>query len=130
MTNSQGYDRRRMKRLVETSVGQVELDLTKLKIGGLNARVSIFGNDGWDIGQHGWSEQYSQNEALADVLEKAGLPEDEAARIASETLAQWKVRGGEGEDRDSRAVTFVGATFGFAALGLVALIAVVVWLVT
>jgi len=120
-----------MKRLVETSGGQIELDLTKLKIGGLNVRVNVFGDDGWDIGRHSWSEQYSENETLADVIEKkAGLPQDEAERIASETLAQWKARGGEEEDRDGRAVTYVGATFGFAALGLVVLIAVVVWLVT
>jgi hypothetical protein len=119
-----------MKRVVETSGGRIELDLTKLKIGGLNVRVSVFGDDGWDAGRHAWSEQYSESETLSDVLEKSvGLPRDEAERIASETFDQWKARGGEGEDQDSRAWAYVAATFGLAALGLVALIAVVVWLV-
>jgi hypothetical protein len=124
-------DSRDMKRLVETSGGRIELDLTELRIGGLNVRVSVFGDDGWDAGRHAWSEQYSENETLSDVIEKAvGLPRDEAERIASETLDQWKTRGGEDADRDGRTVTYVAATFGLAALGLGALIAVVVWLVT
>jgi hypothetical protein len=119
-----------MKRLVETSGGQIELDLTKLKIGGLNVRVSVFGDDGWDAARHVWSEQWSENETLADAIGKTvSLPRDEAVRIASETLDQWKARGGEEEDRDGRGVTYVAATFGLAALGLVALIALVVWLV-
>jgi hypothetical protein len=120
-----------MQRLVETSGGRIELDLTKLKIGRLNGRVSVFGDDGWDTARHVWSEQSSENETLADVLEKtADLSRDEAERIASETLEQWKTRGGEEEDRDGRAVTYVGATFGLAALGTIALIVVVIWLVT
>ena len=120
-----------MKRLVETSGGPIELDLTKLKVGGLNVRVSVFGDDGWDAGRHAWSEQYSENETLSDVIEKAvGLPRDEAQRIASETLDQWKARGREDADGDGRTMTYVVATFGLAALGLGALIALAVWLVT
>jgi hypothetical protein len=53
---------------------------------------------------------------------------DEAERIASQTFEQWKTRGGEEEDRDGRAATYVGATFALGALGLVALITLVVWL--
>jgi hypothetical protein len=119
-----------MKRLVDTSGGPIELDLTKLKVGGLNVRVSVFGDDGWDTGRQAWSEQYSEKETLADLIERiAGLPRDEAHRIAAETLDQWKTRGGEGADDDGRTWTFVAGTFGLAALALVALVAVAVWLV-
>jgi hypothetical protein len=47
-----------MKRLIETSVGPVELDVSKVKIGGLSVTMSVFGDDGWESASHTWGENW------------------------------------------------------------------------
>jgi hypothetical protein len=73
------------------------------------------------------------NEAslAAFLSEIADIPTDEAARIAEESVRAWRERGGEDEDRWERRelIAYLGTTFGLAAIGAIALLALIVVLV-
>lgn len=63
---------------------------------------------------------------------RLGFRVTKAGQLGDETLREWKRRGGEQEYvKDNRKVIpMVAGTFGLAALGLLAVVAVGVWLAT
>lgn len=78
-----------MKRLFETSVGVVEVDVDPA------ARISVwrFGDDGRPVQETGdeW-----ENADLADLLAtEAGVPPDEARRIDADFARDWVEAGNE-----------------------------------
>jgi hypothetical protein len=122
-----------VKRLVHTSRGWVELDLNQIEIAGFNVRVTVFGDQDWASAEETWNAKWPVNEgSLAAFLsEIADMPTEEAARIAEESVREWHERGGENEDRLGKweMIAFLGTTFGLAAIGVIALLALIALLV-
>jgi hypothetical protein len=121
-----------VRRLVETSEGWVELDASRIAVSGLCVTVTAFADDlGWESTQKVWNQRYSEEPFAEVIAEVRGVPADEAERIAAETLDQWRARGGETADRDDgrTVIAYLASTFGLAAVGVLALVALVVWLV-
>jgi hypothetical protein len=126
-----------VKRLVHTSRGWVELDLSQIAIAGFNVRVTVFGERDWASAEETWNAKWPVNEgSLAAFLsEIADIPVEEAARVAEESVREWRERGGEEEDRWERRelIAYLGTTFGLAAIGAIALLALIallaVWLI-
>jgi hypothetical protein len=118
-----------VKRLVRTSQGWVELDLTKISIAGFNVRVTVFGDRDWASAEETWNAKWPVNEgSLAAFLsEIAAIPTEEAAHIAEESVREWHERGGENEDRLGKweMIAYLGTTFGLAAIGAIALFALI-----
>ena len=102
-----------------------------MPVGGCSVTLTVFGDDGWESASETWGERWNNGESLAGIIEKAAsVPREEAERIA-ETLDEWKGRGGADADSGGReAIAYLVTTFGLAALGVIALIALVVWLVS
>ncbi len=121
-----------MRRLVETTAGRLELEVHKPKVGGLSVGVTLFASDGWESAHDVWGENFAEGQTLAQAIEKtAGLSQEDAERIAMDTLRQWRDHGGEEPDPDeTKILAYVGGTFGLAALGLAGLVALGVWLAT
>lgn len=72
-------DSRHMRRIVETSVGWVELDARKVKVGGLSVTITVFDDENWETGCHTWGEDWEEGKTLADAFaETVGLPRDES----------------------------------------------------
>jgi len=107
------------------------LDVTRIAVAGVGVTVTAFDDDlGWESAQK-VSNQRSSEEPLAEVIaEVRGVSADEAERIAAQTLDQWRARGGEKADRDDgrTVIAILASTFGLAAMGALALVAVVVWM--
>jgi hypothetical protein len=122
-----------VKRLVRTSRGWVELDISDMPVAGFNVRVTVFGDRDWALSEETWNAKWPVNEgSLAAYLsEMAYIPMDEASRIAEESVREWRERGGEDEERLGRweMIAYMGGTFGLAAIGVLALLALVVFLV-
>ena len=123
---------RGMKRLVRTSRGWVELDLNQVNVAGFSVRIAVFAEEGWASTEDGWNEKYPTDEKsvelwLADTL---GIPVPEASQIARQSIGEWRERGGESADRWEKRylISVLGTTFGLAALGFVALVALAVFL--
>ena len=121
-----------MKRLVETSGGRIELDVTEQikRAGGTSVRVVRFDSDGWQVAEGWWSRNLDQEAgSLPEVIERiAGVPPAEAKRIADETLRDFRERGGESE-KPAGVLRVVLPTVALAGVGAVALVAFVVWLI-
>lgn len=95
-------------RLVETSRGPVEIDLTQYGplVRGWHVFVKLYGDDGWTRDGDAWNSA-SSDEALGAFLERfLDLPSDEAERLAEAVLGEWvdewRERGGEAEARSFR----------------------------
>jgi hypothetical protein len=121
-----------VKRLVRTSRGWIELDLDSIEFAGFHVRVAVFHAEGWASAEETWNAKYPMEGRsfatfLADI---ARIPEDEAARIAEESIREWRERGGEREDRAEKrqTIAFLATTFGLAGIGALALLALVVLL--
>jgi hypothetical protein len=99
--------KRRMKQIVETTAGWVELEFRanpggKLAkrvgiVGGYGVLVTPFDSDGWSTADEvGWlseapKDQQSLGEFLANVI---SVPLDEAESLAAESVAEWQDRSG------------------------------------
>lgn len=119
-----------VKRLVHTSRGWIELDLDQMEFAGFNIRVAVFGEDGWASAEETWNATWPVDDKsfeafLADI---AGVPRDEAAQIAQESIDKWRARGGEIEEREEKrkVIAWLASVLGLAALGALALLAVVI----
>ena len=122
-----------MKRIARTSIGWVGLDARQVKIGGLSVTINVFDDEGWEASSHTWGEDWEEGVTLGDAIaQTAGLPLEEARQLADDTLREWERRGGVEEyERDSRdVIPMLVGTFGLAAVGIAAVVAVGVWLAT
>lgn len=120
-----------MRRFVETSGGPLALDVTYIRLSGVSVVATAYGEDaGWESSTKSWNERYSDESLAEAIAEVGGVPADEAQRVADETLEQWRARGGESADRaDERTVTkYLVGTFGLAAFGACAVLALLAWL--
>ena len=118
-----------MRRLIETSVGRVALDARNVAIGGVSVTISAFNDDGWELASHTWGERWNESQTLAQALaDTTGLPPDEAEQAAADTVREWKRRGGDVPEDARGVIAALAGTFGLAALGVIALAAVLVWL--
>ena len=122
-----------MKRLVRTSGGWVELDLNQMPISGFSVRVTVFGDEEWASAEETWNAKWPVNEGslAAFLVDMAEIPLDEASRIAEESVREWRERGGEDEERLGKweMIAYLGTTFGLAAIGALALLALIAFLV-
>jgi hypothetical protein len=119
-----------VKRLVRTSRGWVELDLHEIAIAGFSARVTVFGGEEWASAEETWNAGWRDDSLAAFLSDLAGIPPDEAARIADESIRGWHERGGEDADGLGKweMIAYLVPTFGLAAIGALALLAVIVFL--
>jgi hypothetical protein len=118
-----------LRRLVTTSKGQIELDVTDVL--GLEVRAQTFDEDGWEQVDAKWKK--GSGELSSFLMSAFGLPNEEADVIARQSLDQWHSRGGTEQDRIPKFGWI--ALFGvlgaplLAAAAIVALIVVlIVWL--
>src|SRR5262249_17828823 len=92
----------RMKRLMRTSVGWIEIHVSKeIKVaGGLNVGIVRLGADGGQAGEGWWNRDLEEERgSLTDVIElTAKIPAEEASQIADEVVSEWRARGGESEE--------------------------------
>jgi hypothetical protein len=102
-----------MKCVVETSVGRVVLDF----YGDSIVQVIVLDAEGWEASEGEWGDA----EVGRGLFYIAGVPEDEAARIEQQVLAQWRARGGNPSGRweDDQHGAVVAAGIGALLLGLV-----------
>jgi hypothetical protein len=121
-----------VKRLLQTSAGWIEIHVSQeiKSAGGINVGVVRFDADGWEAAEGWWNRNLEDERgSLPHVIEQtAKIPAEEASRIADEVLSEWRARGGESED-PTPVLRYLVPIFGLAAVGGVALIALVVWLV-
>lgn len=126
-----------MKRLINTSAGPVEFDVTNREGRlGLNVVVTAFDQDGWEAGHQHWNDTWSHRapedeRTFPQVLQKAArIPEDEAERIASQLMAELPQHPSPEKPRSERrkVTAWLALTFALAALGMLAAIVGAVWL--
>ena len=124
----------RARRLVQTSVGPVEIELGREpeRMGGRSVTVWTFDGDGWLADSKTWTERYGHHERgetlPAFLTTVIAIPADEADSLAGEILAvwfeEWRKRGGEAEEEQlNRRV--VRTVAGSAIVGLLALLGAV-----
>ena len=77
-----------MKRLVETSVGLIAIDLSDEQRFASLLRVD---GDGWVVTESDWDDR---DDELGVAIEALGVPATEAQRIGEQTEQEWLARGG------------------------------------
>jgi hypothetical protein len=124
------------QRIVPTSRGVIKLNLMNF-FGRLHVGVDAFDDEGWEEGGRalGWSEDAQGGRGYVErggratlaeaIAEVAGIPPDEADRIAAETLEEWPRRL-DAEDR--RSADEARRVFYLLAGALVVLVAALVTL--
>jgi hypothetical protein len=124
------------KRLVQTSRGPVELEISENRVHGLWVSVSPFAASGWQARPtKAWTSKQSGGESLSQFLARfVPLPEAEAAQLAADVQGPWRQEwaesGGEAETRSLERWTNAGLSaatvvvlLALAGLGLV------IWLI-
>jgi hypothetical protein len=83
--------------MVETPEGMLTIQLDMVRVGGIDASMTLYGADGWITERRGWVEQFRQgperdgNESLAQFIsEWTGMPPDDAAAFVEETVSRWR----------------------------------------
>jgi hypothetical protein len=124
------------KRLVQTSRGPVEIEISENRVHGLWVDVSPFEESGWQAGPtKAWTSKQNGGESLSQFLAKfVPLPAAEAAQLAADVQGPWRQEyaksGGEAETRSverwtSVAVLVVTVVVLLALAGL----GLVIWLI-
>ena len=123
-----------MRRIVETSRGWIDIDLSPHGWHG----ATVYEEDGWEAGGAVWHEKHGRDAGeptlAAFIASTAGLPPEEAERIADTVLREWDGRGQTDEVERERRQEQIGAravagVAGLALLGLAAAVAGAVWFV-
>jgi hypothetical protein len=125
------------KRLVQTSSGPIEIEISENRPHGLWVAVSPFAESGWQARPtKAWTSKQNAGESLSSFLEVfVPLPAVEAAQLAADVQGPWRNEwaksGGEAETRSLERWTTVvvaGATLvvllALTGLGLVIWLAV------
>jgi hypothetical protein len=124
------------KRLVQTSNGPVEIEISENRVHGLWVSVTPFAESGWQARPtKAWTSNQNEGEPLAQFLARfVPLSGPEAAQLAADVQGPWRQEwansGGEGETRSlerwinvSVAAVTVVVLLALAGLGLV------IWLI-
>jgi hypothetical protein len=124
------------KRLVQTSRGPIEIELSENRVHGLWVAVSPFAESGWQARPtKAWTSKQNGGESLSQFLASfVPLPGPEAAQLAADVQGPWRQEwaksGGEAETRSlerwinvSVAAVTVVVLLALAGLGLV------IWLI-
>jgi hypothetical protein len=84
-----------MRRLVQTSKGPLQLDLSAF-LKKVEVRVHPFDEQGWEEADVRWKE--GSGDLATALIDRFGLERDEADTIAHESLQQWRERDGPAQD--------------------------------
>jgi hypothetical protein len=125
-----------VKRLVQTSNGWVEIELTQLGSMGMTATIAVFGDGGWARVERHWNRSMASDwnadpRTLPELLaELASIPQEEATTIVDATVSEWRSRGGNLEDRSEKRKLFatLASVATLAVIGAVAIAAALAWL--
>jgi hypothetical protein len=123
-------------RLIETPNGMLTIELGWMKQTGMDAKLALFGPDGWKADKRFWVEKYGalpdrDNASLSQVISDwTGMPSAEAEALVTETVARW--RGSSAFDDEIRVNRSAGRAknvlFAVRVLALVG-VGAVIWLV-
>ena len=123
------------KRLVQTSAGPVEIEISENRVHGLWVSVTPFAESGWQSQPtKAWTSNRSEGETLSQFLTRfVPLPGAEAAQLAEDVQGAWRQEwaqsGGEAETRFMQRWIDVSLSAATAVV-LLALVGIglVVWL--
>jgi hypothetical protein len=82
--------------MVETPRGMLAIHLGFIRMGGIDATMTLYGADGWNADQRTWMEHYPdperpENESLAQFIsEWTGMPPGDAEVFVEETVSRWR----------------------------------------
>jgi cobalamin biosynthesis Mg chelatase CobN len=124
------------KRLVQTSRGPIEIEISENRVHGLWVAVSPFAESGWQARPtKAWTSKQNEGESLSQFLASfVPLPGPEAAQLAADVQGPWRQEwaksGGEAETRSLERWTNV-AVIAVTVVVLLALagLGLVIWLI-
>jgi hypothetical protein len=93
------------KRLVQTSSGPLEIEISENRVHGLSVSVTPFAESGWQTRPtKAWTRNQNGGESLSEFLARfVPLPGPEAAQLAADVQGPWRQEwlksGGEAETR-------------------------------
>jgi hypothetical protein len=124
------------KRLVQTSRGPTEIEISENRVHGLWVAVSPFAESGWQVRPtKAWTSKQNGGESLSQFLASfVPLPAPEAAQLAADVEGpwhqEWTESGGEAETRSLERWTNV-AVIAVTVVVLLALagLGLVIWLI-
>jgi hypothetical protein len=123
------------KRLVQTSSGPAEIEISENKVHGLWVAVTPFAESGWQARPtKAWTSNQNRGESLSQFLARfVPLPESEAAQLAADVQGPWRQEwaktGGETETRSlERWINVSAATVTVVVLLALAGLGLVIWL--
>jgi hypothetical protein len=124
------------KRLVQTSRGPIEIEISENRVHGLWVAVSPFAESGWQARPtKAWTSKQNGGESLSQFLASfVALPAEEAAHLAADVQGRWREEwtksGGDAETRSLERWTNV-AVMAVTVVVLLALVGLglVIWLI-
>jgi hypothetical protein len=124
------------KRLVQTSRGPIEIEISETRVNGLWVSVTPFAESGWQARPtKGWMSKQNGGESLSQFLARfVPLPGPEAAQLAADVQGPWRQEwaesGGEAETRSLERWTNVAVSAApVVALLALAGLGLVIWLI-
>jgi hypothetical protein len=123
------------KRLVQSSSGPIEIEISENRALGLSVSVTPFAESGWQAQPtKAWTSAHSGGESLSQFLASfVPLPGPEAAQLAADVEGPWRQEwlesGGEADIRSLERWTNVGVGAVTAVVVLaLAWLGLVIWL--
>ena len=123
------------KRLVQTSRGPVEIEISENRVHGLWVSVTPFAESGWQARPtKAWTSKQNEGESLSQFLARfVSLPGPEAAQLAADVQGPWRQEwancGGEAETRSlERWINVSVATVTVVVLLALVGLGFVIWL--
>ena len=124
------------KRLVQTSRGPVEIEISENRVLGLWVSVTPFAESGWQARPtKSWWSNHNEGESLSQFLARfVPLPGPEAQQLAADVQGPWRQEwaksGGEAETRSLERWTNIAVSAVTAAVLLaLAGLSLVIWLI-